>query len=197
MTWSKLNKKLKEQGISAPYGDRCFPMSEQELSDLEQELGARMPELFRTFLLHYGGSSIDADVVKFEPIETLDTGNPGPGWLGAFYGGGDANGGCHLATMVHYYKGRMPEALIPICSEGGGSQICIGIMEDELGVKQDVVGKVWYWSFFDEPLDEADYLEDYGEPRPVEAWWWNVRLIANSFEELFDRLTVENLDVNR
>ena len=43
-------------------------------------------------------------------------------------------------------------------------------------------------------LDEEEYLEDYGVPRPPEAMFQNVHLIAESFEDFLNRLEVSEND---
>jgi SMI1 / KNR4 family (SUKH-1) len=78
----------------------------------------------------------------------------------------------------------MPETIIPIGDDGIAGQICLGIKGAE-------AGKVYYWDQQNEPLDEEDYLEDYGEPRPPEAMFQNVHLIAESFEDFLRRLEVK------
>ncbi|HEX7447597.1 MAG TPA: SMI1/KNR4 family protein [Pirellulales bacterium] len=89
-----------------------------------------------------------------------------------------------LERRMRFFSGRIPADLIPIADNGGGSQILLGIRgKDE--------GKVYYWDLRNEPLDEEDYLEDHGEPRPPDAMFQNVHLVAESFEDLLRRIEVD------
>ena len=51
-------------------------------------------------------------------------------------------------------------------------------------------GKIYYWDRRNEPLSEAEYLEDFGSPRPEEAMMSNMHLVADSFSEFVDRLQI-------
>jgi hypothetical protein len=74
----------------------------------------------------------------------------------------------------------MPHTIIPIASDGGGDQICLGVSGSERG-------QVYYWDHHNE-WDEEDYEEDWGEPMPPEEKFSNLTLVAGSFEEFLSRL---------
>ena len=174
-------------GIKPVGGDEFAPVSESEIVAMEDTLGVRLPEPYRTFLATYGasmfrGASPDNPHIEFRPLEPLPPQfEGGNGLLASFYGAEghehDMNG---LRTRIRYYSGRMPESIIPI-GDSWGSQICLGIKGAE-------AGKVYFWDEQNEPQDEEDYLEDFGEPRPSGAMFQNVHLIADSFEDFLRRL---------
>jgi hypothetical protein len=166
-------------------------MTETEIAAFEKEIGVHLPEIYRQFLASYGastfnGSSPDNLYILFRPLKPLpDHFKSGKGLFEAFYGAErDANDGYSLRVRTRFFSGRMPESIIPIGDDGGAGQICLGIKGSE-------AGKVYYWDQQYEPLDEDDYLEDYGKPRPPEAMFQNVHLIAESFEDFLRRLEVK------
>lgn len=180
-------------GIDGIGGDNLNPMAEAEIAAFEEQLGVRLPEAYRRFLATYGastfnGASPDNPYILFRPLKPLPphiTDESGKGLFHAFYGTErDADDMFSLRVCTRFFSGRMPESTIPIGDDGGAGQICLGIMGAE-------AGKVYYWDQRNEPLDEEDYLEDYGEPRPPEALFQNVHLIAESFEDFLRRLEVK------
>jgi hypothetical protein len=176
-------------GIEPIDGGEFTPVSESEIVAIEDGLGVRLPEPYRTFLATYGasmfgGASPDNPYIEFRWLASMPPQFQGVnGLLACFYGAErhehDMLG---LRTRIRYYSGRMPESIIPI-GDSWGSQIC-------LGVKGAEAGKVYFWDEQNEPQDEEDYLEDFGEPRPPGAMFQNVHLIADSFEDFLRRLEV-------
>lgn len=177
-------------GDIKPVGtDEFAPLPEAEIVAIEDGLGVRLPEPYRIFLGTYGasmfkGASPDNPHIEFRPLKPLPPQfEGGNGLFASFYGAErhehDMNG---LRVRIRYYSGRMPESIIPI-GDSWGSQICLGVEGAE-------AGKVYFWDEQNEPQDEDDYLEDYGEPRPPEAMFQNVHLIADSFEDFLRRLEV-------
>ncbi|EAQ80294.1 hypothetical protein DSM3645_19898 [Blastopirellula marina DSM 3645] len=88
-----------------------------------------------------------------------------------------------LRVRILFFAGRMPDSLIPIGDDGGAGQICLGIKGNEMGA-------VFYWDQANEPLDEDDYEEDFGVPRPPEIMFQNVYQIAESFDDFLGRLEI-------
>jgi hypothetical protein len=179
-------------GIRPVGGDKIMPMTEAEIAAVEEELGSRLPAGYRKFLATYGastfnGASPDNPYIVFCTLKPLPPHitKSDKALFNAFYGAErDAQDGNSLRVRIRFFKGRMPESIIPIGDDGGAGQICLGIKGAE-------AGKVYYWDQAHEPLDEEDYLEDYGEPRPPEAMFQNVHLIAESFEDFLRRLEVK------
>jgi hypothetical protein len=167
-------------------------MTEAEIAAFEKEIGVRLPEAYRKFLGTYGastfnGASPDNPYILFRSLSTLPPhiSNDDKGLFDAFYGAErDEHDAYSVRVRTRFFAGRMPESIIPIGDDGGAGQICLGIKGAE-------TGKVYYWDQANEPLDEEDYLEDYGEPRPPEAMFQNVQQIADSFEDFLRRLEVK------
>ena len=170
-------------------GDKFKPMTEAEISAFEKQIGAVLPEAYRKFLASYGastfnGASPNNPYIVFRSLKPLPShiAKNGKGLFDAFYGGEKDERDPHsLRVRFRFFSGRMPENIIPIGDDGGAGQI-------GLGIKGAETGKVYYWDQQNEPLDEEDYLEDYGKPRPPEAMFQNVYQIAESFEDFLRRL---------
>jgi hypothetical protein len=141
------------------------PMTREEVSAIENDLGELLPEDYRDLLQQYGAADF-GELVEFRTA----TGENAP--FSHFYG--SSGGSQSLARRIKTYKDRMPDTIIPIGDDGGGNQICLGIKGTERG-------SVFYWDH-DNEWDEDDYLEEYGEPMPPERKFQNVQLIADSFE---------------
>jgi hypothetical protein len=178
-------------GIRGIGGAKLNPMAEAEIVAIEGELGTRFPETYRSFLSTYGastlgGASPDNPYILFRPLKSLPPQfKSGKGMLDAFYGAQrDPQDGYSLRVRIQFFAGRMPSTIIPIGDDGGTGQICLGIKGNEAGA-------IYYWDQQNEPLDEEDYLQDYGEPRPPEAMFQNVHQIAESFEDFLNRLELK------
>jgi len=164
-------------------------MTEAEISAFEEQISARLPKAYRRFLATYGastlnGESADNPYIMFRTLTPLPPhiSKSGKALFDAFYGREeDERDAYSLVVRRRYFLGRMPESIIPIGDDGGAGQIC-------LGIKGAQAGKIFYWDQQNEPLDEAAYLEDYEEPRPPEAMFQNVYMIAESFEDFLQRL---------
>ncbi|MEW4452008.1 SMI1/KNR4 family protein [Bremerella sp. JC817] len=178
-------------GIKGIEGDELTPATHSEITDVEKQIGVCLPKAYRQFLLTCGASTFNG-ASPDNPHIVFCSKNPLPshisetskGLFDAFYGGKrDESDPYSLQVRIQCFTGRMPESIIPIGDDGGAGQICLGIKGNE-------AGKVYYWDQANEPLDEEDYLEDYGVPRPPEAMFQNVYEIADSFGDFLQRLEI-------
>lgn len=127
-------------------------------SKIENEIGVNLPTSYQWFLSKYSLSRISAVYplleVKYKDItqETVEV----------FYGASSRESD-DLFECVVGYRDRMPKSVIPIASDAGDNQVCLGVVGD-------VKGKVFFWEFEKEVTEtEPDFS--------------NMSLIANSFEE--------------
>ena len=178
-------------GIKPIASDKFNPMTEAEIASIEKERGIRLPKSYRQFLATYGASTFngcppDNPFIIFHPLESLPPQFvDGTDLFDAFYGAQrEEYDSFSLRVQMRFYAKYMPESLIPIGDDGGAGLICLGVKGAELG-------KVYYWERQNAALDEEDYLADYGEPRPAEALFQNVHLIAQSFEDFLQRLEIQ------
>lgn len=177
----EIERKFQLLGGVIPYD----PMTEAELVAIEAAIGESLPAEYRKFMKEYGaaefGELVEFHLLKSFPLFVPRNGasptyEKGP--FSHFYGSSGGNQG--LAKRIDAYRGRVPDAVIPIGDDGGGNQICIGI-------KCNDKGKVYYWDHNHE-WDEEDYLEETGEPMPAEVKFQNLYLAADSFEDFIRRL---------
>ncbi len=174
-------------GIKPVNGEKFSPMSDVEISAVEKMIHGHFPDDYRIFLSSYGaslfkGESEENPYIVFSSIEELPTHVTSDGFalVDAFYGARD-EGSYSLTTRINFFRGRMPESVIPIADDGGAGQICLGIGNENMG-------KIFYWDQQGEALSEEEYLEDFGEPRPERAMYENMYLIANNFCEFLNAL---------
>lgn len=174
-------------GIKPVRGEQFSPLSEEEIGVVEKMINGHFSDDYRFFLSSYGaslfkGESEENPYVVFSSIEELPAHITSDGFalVDAFYGASN-EGPYSLATRVNFFRGRMPESIIPIADDGGSGQICLGIRNTD-------EGKIFYWDQQGEALSEEEYLEDFDEPRPEQAMYENMYLIANSFCEFLNAL---------
>jgi hypothetical protein len=166
-------------------GDKFIPLPDDQVKTLEVTCGAPFPQLYREFITTYGASTFPG-IIRFNPIHPLPTtvSLDGKGLFDVFYGAESVAGNSlSLEKRIRYYAGRIPTNTIPIGDDGGGSQIC-------LGISGDWINRIYYWDLQNEPPDEEDYLEDYGELMPWEIKFQNTHLIAETFEDFLSRLEI-------
>lgn len=172
-------------GITPVVGTQFIPLAEHSLAAIETSLGVRFPESYRTLLAAYGASGFE-EYTDYQPVRPFPPGCScsGVGHFGFFYGSEDpAHEEYGLLTRIQYFSGRIPDNLTPIADNGIGDQIC-------LCIRGEGAGAIYLWDQQNEPLDENDYLEEYGKPRPPEVIFQNVHLIADSFDDFLNRLEV-------
>lgn len=175
--------------ISLSSGASVIHEAEAMVREVESAVHARLPEDYRQFLVEYGAVVVPG-YATFRPLEPLpaSVSEDGSGSIAVLYGvQSDIPEGCDLLVRFKYYSGRVPEDLLPIGDNGGGSLICIRVHGPDSG-------KIYYWDFRKEPLDEETYLEDYGEPMPPEARYANVHLIAASFTDFLAKISIISSD---
>jgi SMI1 / KNR4 family (SUKH-1) len=169
----QLEEQLHRLGIR-PIRDRYLPLSESDLSSLEQHLGCRLPSPYRDFITRYGQSVFDHEIrvcvegCSRRPVIDLFFGSrrdPQYKW--------DPTS---LSANIEIFRGRMPNALIPI-GESGNDLLCLGICGSDRG-------KVFLWE------RDGEISEGEGEA----AKYRNVCLLADSFGEFIDRLEVSDVD---
>jgi len=180
-----IDRKLRTLGIAPAGSPQFVPMSDLELRTIEQELGARLPQGLRDLLTMFGASRFP-DGARVETRDQLPERVSRDGHTASvedFYGAAESGLARGLAWGIKAFAGRMPATVIPMARSAMGDQILIGIAGSE-------AGKVFYWFLGNEPPDEEEYLEDHGEPMPPAEWFRNLTLIAESFEDFVDRISV-------
>lgn len=155
--------------ISSVYGGallpRTSPASEARVGALETNLGCRLPEDYRSFLLSYNGGRVS-------PAGFVFAERTGPYTdslvhsLYSLYDGED----CSLEATLALLARRLPTGVIPIGDDPGGNEICLVLAGDRRG-------QVWFWDHEREPETQPD--------------WSNMDLIAQSFDAFMRGLTAD------
>lgn len=169
-------------GGVTPVREDWEPLSEAELAAIEREIGATLPDDYREFVSRYGFATF-GELVQFPALQPLPGSVSESGFapFSHFYGPASA-GPNGLAKVIKRLRGRMPDSVIPIAADGGGSQIV-------LAVTGGVRGEVYYWDVSHE-WDRDEYEEEHGRAMPEEAKFSNMYLVANSFTDFLGRLVV-------
>jgi SMI1 / KNR4 family (SUKH-1) len=170
-------------GIEPTNGDQFNPMSDKQVRSIENRLGASFPNMYRQYLTTYGASR-PKQLVNVRPAKPLPREITSNGKLPfeMLYGVG---GNVDLQSRLSSHSRMIPANMISIGSDGTGSMYLLAIKDEE-------AGKVFYWDGENDPLCEEDYLKEYGKPRPPEAMFQNVHLVAESFEDFLRRLELED-----
>ncbi|KXJ35234.1 hypothetical protein AX282_05785 [Bacillus spizizenii] len=174
MSFTKIEQKLKEFTIDA--GTYPSINTNEQLKELEMNIGNQLPSDYKDFLKKYGGCCLESKKttdeteydVCYKPIEKAP-------WMGKdddtqllvdFYG--LANDHSSIQKAIDTYSDRFPRNIIPIASSAGGNEICMDIDN----------GKILFW---DHELSHPD--KDFF-------------LIANSFEEFVFSLVDEPIETD-
>ncbi len=142
-----------------------YPLiNEQNLNEVERQLGIELPDDYRNFLLSHNGGSPKLNIF---PIAGDIIGNRG--MLNRFLciqEGDDDD----MRVYVQTYQDRVPLNLLPIAYDPGGNLICLSV--DGLDK-----GKVYFWTH-EEECEEGE-SPSYN----------NIYFVANSFNDLINSLT--------
>lgn len=131
-------------------------LSIEVLKKFESENKIKLPDLYRDFLLRCNGGLV-------EPNVFLISEDQGETALNVFYGVGSMRN--NLAKKMDFFDDIVNLGLIPIASDSGGNQIC-------LGLSGEYSDKIYFWS------------SDNEYDRPEE----NLTLLANDLNDFLERL---------
>ena len=136
--------------------------TEEELRLLEQELGERLPNGYRAFLVRFNGG-------RPEPNWFPMQGELGIGGIDLFFGVRSAGDWDDLLTAKRRLLRRMPSHMLPIADAECGNFVCLS-----LGASDH--GSVYYW--------DHELEADEGE----EPTYANLSEIADSFASFWEAI---------
>jgi hypothetical protein len=120
-----------------------LPVSAGEVSAIETTLGFKFPVEYRAFIIeHNGGTPIPSKFLYRRHGEDPQVASIA--WFLAIYDGPHEN----FLKYFRAYKGRIPDATIPVARGPGGSLLL-------LGISGELENKVFYWTSELEPHDET------------------------------------------
>lgn len=177
-------------GLRKMYEPSVTTLSQEEIKDIEDELGTNLPDDLSYFLTHFGISDFinepSLKPLSKDAVYTHGEDSNQPDFffeessIGVFYGKDPKEGAYDLFWNIKNYKERMPEKFIPFASDGMGNQIVMSLNEKDYE-------NVFFWDHEAE-WDAEDYFEETGNQMPEEVKYQNLWLLAKSFDDFFQRL---------
>lgn len=164
---SKIDEKLSALGIEPESGGEFTPMTEAEVREIENRIGATLPEGYRRFLTTYGSSLFGQDVYY------RDQKYSDPVLFGWFFGANSLHG------AIEPYSEALPKGIIPIGDDGGGNLYALGVTggdKNKVFFHDHTIG----WN-----ADARKFIER-GEDVPAALRYQTVYQIADSFETFID-----------
>ena len=183
MSPTVINQRLKDLGGLHPCigpgssGTRS-PLSEKEISELEDDLGVRLPADYRQFLSEYGACRFKSIVSSHPDLYYR---------IAHFLGGGqDENDSGHIRGAIAVFEGRMPDNILPIaeCDDGA---IC-------LGISKTVYGRIFYWDRENEWDWQQQERRSSGDALSIDEQFQNISELAESFEAFILDLQIVHPD---
>jgi cell wall assembly regulator SMI1 len=145
------------------------PAPAEELAAFESELGAVLPDDYRSFLIATNGGYLGGRLWFFGPTPDGNAADAGIHHIGGF------RKEWHFSLTEHRdcYEGRIPHGLLCVADDPFGNAICIGLADQHRG-------RIYFWDHEAEPDSEGwdGQVQTAG----------NVTLLANSFSEFVSEL---------
>lgn len=177
-------------GIVPLYPKKQTYPNEEYWAKVEKLVGEQIPSSYKLFATKYGVSTPNnllkvvpfTEEAEYQHPEDIDI----PNYtfeetsLSVFFGKGTDY---DLVKTLKEFKKRMPAKFLPIADDGMGNLIVLCL--DSTNFE-----KVYFWDGNVE-WDEEDYLEETGMMMPEEAKFQNLWLIGLSFENFWERLSID------
>jgi hypothetical protein len=139
------------------------PAPHLELLAFEQELGVRLPEDYRQFLVSCNGGYVGGGLWFSGPTPTGESADAGIHHVGGFR----QESYFSLAWHRECYEDRIPHDFLWIMDDPAGNAICLAFQGEHRG-------QIFFWDHENEPDEDWDgAVESAG----------NVQLLARSFVE--------------
>ncbi|MGL5833923.1 MAG: SMI1/KNR4 family protein [Waterburya sp.] len=168
---SKYQEKMNNLGYYIVKDQYNLP-TQENIEQLEKQLGFELPSNYKDFLSFYGLSAFE-EYVYFPFQESYPKDDKG---LFSVFFGIYSDDSYDLIDNYYSYQGRMSSNLLPIANDPGGNIICMSINTDD---KENI----YFWDHEDEIVVEKGAKIDNS----------NLYLIANSFDEFINSLEIANL----
>ncbi|RAI83540.1 SMI1/KNR4 family protein [Paenibacillus sp. FSL W7-1088] len=131
-------------------------ISLEQIEAFEDRTNVKFPVQYKKFLTEFNGGRVEPNVFKISPEE-------GESVVNIFYGIGSMKG--NLEKKFDFFDEILEIGFIPIASDPGGNQVC-------LGVTADFYEEIYFWVHDEEYDDVMD----------------NMHFLAKNIEEFLDNL---------
>lgn len=136
-----------------------------DMNQFEDEIGIKLPEQYRLFMLENNGGKILPNFFNI-PESTIKY-----SLLSKFSSINSDGYGFGTRQILNYKKDRFPDGFIPIGIDPGGNLILMGL-------RDSYREKVYFWDHETEPEDRMTVVEEYP----------NMYFLANNFNEFIGNL---------
>jgi hypothetical protein len=123
-------------------------ISEADIDAFEVGLGVKLPLQYRRFLISNNGGSPTPDTIDIDGL----SGSPTD--LQTFFGINRGIKTSNLSWRRDTYADRIPNALLPIACDSGGSLFCLAISGAD-------IGKIFFHAYESGPLDFHFVAQDF------------------------------------
>ena len=166
-------------------------LTESDILSLEQQLGARLPNDYRNYLLEFGLKGFN-NLLFFKPKSTeaiymhsSKVGLPNIEFSGSYLDclyGKLENSPKDIFNNLENFNNRIPDHCLPIGGDGLGNLILIDLSEERYS-------QILFWDFENE-WDEEEYKEETGMDFNNKIKYQNTYLLANNFTDFIASLEV-------
>ncbi|QQZ60521.1 SMI1/KNR4 family protein [Paenibacillus sonchi] len=169
--------------IGLPSRDVVY--SEVDITKIEEKYNISFPEIYKLFVLKYGNSKFEQEVI-YKSLELSPcTDKNGFNAFDSFFG---FDGGLDdVSNKINQYYERIPSSLIPIADDGKGNLICIG-------VKDGFYEKIYFWYHENELIANLMLNEKKYGNISLDDYWENVFLVSDSFVDFIRSFEVEQVE---
>jgi hypothetical protein len=148
-------------------------ITEEHVIHFEQQIGARLPEEYRQFLIRYNGGQFEKKDIRFfnHFTETKQFAD-----LNCLHGISSENNKM-MGVVLQSSSSRQPPQVIVIGNNSGTGLFC-------LAVRGENYGKIYFW----DAQIIYGYIEEEEEASEAERDMNNVFWLADSFHEFIEKL---------
>lgn len=142
------------------------PLTRDQISTLERQIGAPLPRDFEDFLLRFNGGR---PIPNSFPIRGFDLANSGD--IQRFFGICEDRAIPDIRWYTETMSGRIPRGLLPVAGDGSGNIICLSLSGTNRGA-------VYFW---------------HHETEKSPPTYGNLYFIADSFTDFLDGIYSEDI----
>lgn len=141
-------------------------IDDRAIDEFEASCGLSLPSEYRSFLLKYNVGCPKKNGFFYKHVEKIKRGDEPDGSISYFYGlSGNETWRLQWAYEIYVKNSRIPKEYLPIATDPGGNNLCIGVGEGNYG-------KIYFWDHEKEVYEDEDPF----------------KLLANDFDSFINSL---------